>query len=87
MSSPVLLFLVGVVFAVGPAGLLSSLCGQGGSTSILTNKYFWLTVVFIYFFIATFLAVDKIIGKLYPLFGICLIVMAIGVGFGTIVKG
>ena len=83
----VLLFMVGVVFAVGPAGLLSYLCGQGGSTGILTNKYFWLTIVFIYYFVATFLSVDKIIGKLYPVFGICLIVMAIGVGAGTIIKG
>ena len=36
--STVLLFMVGVVFAVGPAGLLAYLCGQGGSESILTNK-------------------------------------------------
>lgn len=85
--STVLLFMVGVVFAVGPAGLLSYLCGQGSSDGLLTNKYFWLAVIFIYFFIATFLSVDKIIGKLYPLFGICLIVMAIGVGIGTIAKG
>ena len=86
--STVLLFMVGVVFAVGPAGLLAYLCGgNSGGTGILTNKYFWLTIVFIYFFIATFLSVDKIIGKLYPIFGICLIVMAIGVGIGTIAKG
>ena len=88
VNTTVLLFMVGVVFAVGPAGLLAYLCGgNSGGTGILTNKYFWLTIVFIYFFIATFLSVDKIIGKLYPLFGICLIIMAIGVGFGTIVKG
>lgn len=85
--SVVLLFMVGVVFAVGPAGLLSYLCGQKGATGLLTNKYFWLAIIFAYFFIATFLSVDKIIGKLYPIFGICLIVMAIGVGFGTIAKG
>ena len=85
--STVLLFMVGVVFAVGPAGLLAYLCGQGGSAGILTNKYFWLAVVFAYFFIATFMSVDKIIGKLYPIFGICLIVMAIGVGAGTIIRG
>ena len=85
--STVLLFMVGVVFAVGPAGLLSYLCQKSGSEGILANRYFWLTIIFIYFFIATFLSVDKIIGKLYPLFGICLIVMAIGVGLGTIIKG
>ncbi|MGN0405137.1 MAG: carbon starvation protein A [Bariatricus sp.] len=85
--STVLLFMVGVVFAVGPAGLLAYLFNQGGSAGILTNKYFWLILAFTYFFIATFLSVDKIIGKLYPLFGICLIVMAIGVGIGTIGRG
>lgn len=85
--STVLLFMVGVVFAVGPAGLLSYLCGEAGSVGLLTNKYFWLTIIFIYFFIATFLSIDKIIGKLYPVFGICLIIMAIGVGVGTIAKG
>ena len=66
--STVLLFMVGVVFAVGPAGLLSYLCQKSGSEGILANRYFWLTVIFIYFFIATFLSVDKIIGKLYSLF-------------------
>lgn len=86
--SVVLLFMVGVVFAVGPAGLLAYLCGKGGATTgLFVNKGFWLAVMFIYFFIATFLSIDKIIGKIYPIFGICLIIMAIGVGFGTIVKG
>ena len=45
--STVLLFMVGVVFAVGPAGLLSYLFGQGSSSGIFTNKYFRLTIVFI----------------------------------------
>ena len=85
--STILLFMVGVVFAVGPAGLLTYLGGQAGGGGLLVNKTFWLTVIFIYFFIATFLSIDKIIGKLYPVFGICLIIMAIGVGFGTITKG
>lgn len=85
--SVILLFMVGVVFAVGPAGLLAFIFGQSGSNGLLTSKYFWLAVIFTYFFIATFLSVDKIIGKLYPIFGICLIVMAVGVGFGTIAEG
>ena len=38
---------------------------------------FWLIT-----FIATFISIDKIIGRIYPLFGICLIVMAVGVIFG-----
>ena len=85
--SVILLFMVGVVFAVGPAGLLSYLSGQAGAAGLMTNNYFWLVIIFIYFFIATFLSVDKVIGKLYPIFGICLIIMAIGVALGVIFKG
>ena len=40
-----------------------------------------------YYFIATFVSIDKIIGRIYPVFGICLIIMAFGVAFGTIVGG
>ncbi len=85
--SVVLLFMVGVVFAKGPAGLLAYLCGKGGGTSIFTNASVWLIIIIVYYFIATFLSVDKIIGKLYPVFGICLIVMAIGVCIGMFAKG
>ena len=85
--SIILLFMVGVVFAKGPAGLLAYLCGRGGSTGIFTNAEAWLVVIIIYYFVATFLSIDKIIGKFYPIFGICLIVMAIGVGLGIVFKG
>ena len=86
--SVVLLFMVGVVFAVGPAGLLAFLCNPAGNAAtIFANKTFWLVVVFVYYFVAIFLPIDKIIGKIYPLFGICLIVMAVGVGTGIFIKG
>ena len=48
---------------------------------------FWLVLILIYYFIATFLSIDKIIGKIYPLFGICLIIMALGVALGIFTKG
>ena len=48
--STILLFMVGVVFAVGPSGLLTYLCTEAGAGGILLNKTFWLTVIFIYFF-------------------------------------
>ena len=60
--STILLFMVGVVFAVGPAGLLTYLGGQAGAGGLLVNKTFWLVVIFVYFFIASFLSVDKVIG-------------------------
>lgn len=86
--SVILLVMVGTVFAVGPAGLISMLIGKSGyDGSLLTNTYFWLTIVLLYYFIATFLSIDKIIGKIYPIFGICLIVMAVGVSVGIFVHG
>ena len=81
--SVVLLVMVGTVFAVGPAGLLQLLFTNAGMTNILTNKMFWLIIILIYYFIATFISVDKVIGKVYPLFGICLIIMAVGVAVGV----
>ena len=80
--SVVLLVMVGTVFAVGPAGLIVTLFKQGGHTGIVATTLFWLIIVLLYYFIATFLSIDKIIGKIYPLFGICLIVMAVGVAIG-----
>ena len=85
--SVILLIMVGTVFAVGPAGLIVTLTTNSGLSGILTNKVFWLAIIMIYYFIATFISVDKVIGKIYPVFGICLIIMAIGVCFGTLTSG
>ena len=85
--SVVLLVMVGTVFAVGPAGLLQLLCSKSGAAGLLSNKLFWLILILIYYFIATFLSIDKLIGKIYPVFGICLIVMAVGVALGIFTKG
>ena len=85
--SVVLLVMVGTVFAVGPAGLLQLLCKNNGAAGLLSNKMFWLILILVYYFIATFLSIDKIIGKIYPVFGICLIIMAVGVAMGIFTKG
>ena len=79
--SVVLLIGIGTTFCTGPANLLAKL------TPEVLSARFWLIVVLIYYLCATFLPIDKIIGKLYPLFGICLIVMAVGIAGGMIVKG
>lgn len=86
--SVILLIMVGTVFAVGPAGLLVTLFKNSGVESgIVVQATFWLAVILIYYFIATFISVDKVIGRVYPLFGICLIVMAVGVCIGTLTSG
>ena len=69
--SVVLLLLVGVVFVVSPADILSA------KFDIL-SKNWWLAIIIVYYFVATLLPVDKLIGKIYPLFGIALITMALG---------
>ena len=85
--SVVLLIMVGTVFAVGPAGLIQLLCTKNGAAGLLSSKLFWLILILVYYFIATFLSIDKLIGKVYPVFGICLIIMAIGVALGIFTKG
>lgn len=78
----ILLIMVGTVFAVGPAGLIVTLLTSKGVSGALASTTVWLAIILVYYFIATFLSIDKIIGKIYPVFGICLILMAIGVIFG-----
>ncbi len=51
-------------------------------SGVLTTTLFWLIIILVYYFIATFISIDAIIGKIYPVFGICLIIMAVGVIFG-----
>ena len=67
----VLMVLVGAVFVAGPAGLLAKLTPESMDTT------FWIVVVFLYYILATLLPIDKIIGRIYPLFAISLIFMAI----------
>ena len=74
--SVILLVLVGTVFMTGPAMLLSKLTGW----TVLP----WLIVVLGYYFLATILPIDKIIARLYPIFGICLIIMAVGIAGGML---
>ncbi len=79
--SIILLVMCGVVFTTGPAGLLALL------TSDVLDSTFWLWVVMAYYMIATFVPIDKVIGRIYPVFGICLIIMAVGVSFSMLFSG
>ena len=71
--SVILMVLVGAVFVAGPAGLLAKLTPEH------LDLTFWATVVFIYYVLATLLPIDKIIGKIYPIFAFALIFMAVGI--------
>lgn len=69
----ILMILVAAVFVSGPADILA------GMTPDWMSSIFWIIVIFLYYILATILPVDKIIGKIYPLFAIALLFMAVGI--------
>ncbi len=77
----ILMIVVGTVFVSGPAGLLASL------TPTVLDTTFWGVVIFLYYILATILPIDKIIGKIYPIFGFTLLFMAVGICFGIFYYG
>lgn len=81
LFSIVLLVLVGTVFMTGPAGLLAKLTPDFMTSTV------WLVIIIAYYFLATMLPIDQIIGKIYPLFGAVLLFMAIAVAGGIIIQG
>ena len=76
--SILLLLLTGTVFVTSPAALISRLTPAG------LGNAFWIVVILIYYVLATLLPIDKVIGKLYPIFGVILIVMALSIAGGII---
>lgn len=77
--SVVLLVLVGVVFVNGPAGILENMTG--------IPRLAWVGFIIVYYLLATVLPIDKIIAKIYPVFGAALIIMGVGIIIGIVVKG
>ncbi|KAA6341630.1 Inner membrane protein YjiY [termite gut metagenome] len=69
----ILMILVGAVFVSGPAGLLA------GITPKEFDSSFWIMVIFVYYMLAVLLPIDKIIGKIYPVFAFALLFMALGI--------
>jgi len=77
----ILMVLVGAVFIMGPAKILA------GLTPNMISMAFWVWIVFVYYILATLLPIDKIIGKIYPLFGFALLYMAVALIIALFVKG
>ena len=80
--SIVLLLLVGTVFVYSPALILGDLAGDGGRASIML----WVGIIFIYYVVATLLPIDKVIGRVYPLFAVALLFMAAALLVCLVVK-
>ena len=75
-----LLMMVGAVFVYSPALILKDMWGGNDAT------IWWIVAIFAYYVVATLLPIDKIIGRIYPLFAIALLVMAAGLLVGLFVK-
>lgn len=69
--SVVLLILVGAVFVISPAGIIDDI------TPDANDRLIWVGVIFIYYMLATLLPIDRLIGRLYPIFGAALLFMAV----------
>lgn len=59
------LLLLGAVFAMSPAQMLANISN--------TDFVWWIVAIFGYYFLATLLPIDKIIGRFYPLFALLLL--------------
>ena len=93
----ILMLLVGAVVVITPAGRLASMTSSTGNDAGLIasvtgnwgwfgSKDFWILAIFIYYILATLLPIDKLIGKIYPIFGVALLVMGVGVFWGVLTQ-
>lgn len=73
------MIMVGAVFVLGPAALLANLTSFG--------LPFWATLIFAYYFLATIMPIDTIIGRIYPFFSVLLLVMAFGLAGSLMLSG
>ncbi|MBQ9286795.1 MAG: carbon starvation protein A [Bacteroidaceae bacterium] len=80
--SLLLLVLVGTVFVTTAAGLLATMTNGSWGLDMNAWRWVWIGIVFVYCILATLLPIDTLIGRLYPIFGAALLIMAIGVGVG-----
>ena len=84
--SMVLLVLVGTVFVVTPADLLAQMT-ESVQLSIFNFQFsltplVWFFLILIYYMLATMLPISALIGRLYPVFGLALLAMALLAGYG-----
>ena len=75
LFSVVLLIFVGTVFLVGPAKIIDGMTGN------MWNVWIWVAIILVYYILSTLLPIDKLISKLYPIFGVAMLLMAIGLLF------
>lgn len=83
----VVLFLLGVVFIYTPGDIAATQVFGFGGTAGEISTWIIYSCIFVYYLVATVFPIDKIIGKIYPLFGAILLLSAVGVFIMLFVKG
>ncbi|MGP1993271.1 carbon starvation CstA family protein [Zobellia laminariae] len=68
----ILLIFVGTVFLMGPAKIIDGMTGN------MWNLWIWVGIILAYYILSTLLPIDKMIGKIYPVFGVAMLLMALG---------
>ncbi len=82
-----LLLLVGAVFIYTPGDIAATQVFGFGGTPQEVSTWIIYTVIFVYYLIATVFPIDKIIGRVYPIFGLILVFSAIGIFIAIFAKG
>ena len=82
-----LMLLVGAVFVYTPGDLFVAQILGGDVSGFGWDVLAVYAVIFVYYMIATLMPIDKIIGKIYPLFGLILLLSALGIFIGLFLKG
>lgn len=80
--SIIVLMLVGTVFVFSPALILGDVAGDGSKIAVMA----WVGVIFLYYLLATLMPIDKIIGRIYPVFSFALLFMAVALMVCLFVK-
>lgn len=83
--SIIVLLMVGTVFVYSPALILGGMTAPAADAKTF-HIMLWVGVIFIYYMLATMLPIDKIIGKIYPIFAFSLLFMAVALGGYLLVK-
>ncbi|MCR5129979.1 MAG: carbon starvation protein A [Prevotella sp.] len=84
--SVLLLMMVGVVFVYSPAEILTQIWEPEAVSNLIGRNAFWIILIFLYYILATMMPVDKIIGRIYPLFAISLLFMAVALMIVLFIK-
>lgn len=83
--SIIVLLMVGTVFVYSPALILGGMTAPAADAKTF-HIMLWVGIIFIYYMLATMLPIDKIIGKIYPIFAFSLLFMAVALGGYLLVK-